>query len=409
MNEPSALLMTIGFLMLQLVVLFAYMWFLQYRYYTACKEQNNMLLFSQSPAGLPVGTIRSVLALLIVIVGLALTTISLFSGRNTPETITALLGTILGFYFGNRSVGGESGDQNGQVQEMQAQRDEAIKDKHASNASALIDKVQKGIEITRMVADVLPQERREQFTQVAGKLQQGLEVAQQLSDGKPVEAVAKATEVLNVFRDENPVADIVKRALGSFAGVLPAAMPPIALITAVVGVTATLIGVEYHRWRARILDLPFSPAVIPPIVVDANTGFSLILQCPTLKQAFTKELEGNDRPFMVSLVKDFLEQGDLEALWKQYPNRFESRQAFETAVDELRHAAADLDLKGTIDPTALAPAGGYDKVIEAVQEIHKNDQAKADLDALVLSVEAINKNGGSPKEVFDNVLKEVKK
>src|SRR5215471_4465329 len=99
---PS-LILALGFLVVLLGVLFAYMWFLQYRYYTTCKEQNNLMLFSQSPAGLPVGTIRSVLALLIVIVGLSLTIISVFNGRSVPETITALLGTIIGFYFGSRS------------------------------------------------------------------------------------------------------------------------------------------------------------------------------------------------------------------------------------------------------------------------------------------------------------------
>ncbi len=404
----SSLILSLGFLIVLLGVLFAYMWFLQYRYYTTCKEQNNLILFSQSPAGLPVGTIRSVLALLIVIVGLSLTIVSIFSGKPTPETITALLGTIIGFYFGSRSSGGGGGDQEGQVREMQAQRDEAVKDKATGDANTLIGKIQKGVEITRMVADILPQEQRDQFTGVAGKLEQGLEVAQQLSDGKPVEAVAKAAEVLNVFQNENPLKAVVVRALGSFGSVLPASMPPLALITAVVGVTATVIGVTYQRWRARILDLPFSPAAIPPVVIDANTGFSLIVQCPTLKQAFTQELEKNDRPFMADLVKNFLEQGDLEALWKQYAKHFESRQTFEMGVEEFRRVAADFDLRDKVNPAIVAPVGGYDKAVAAVQEIHKNDQATADLDALVLSVEAIKKNGGSPKEAFDDVLKEVK-
>src|SRR5260221_12048399 len=107
-SDPSgltlpSLILALGFLIVLLGVLFTYMWFLQSRYYTACKEQNNLILFSQSPAGLPVGTIRSVLALLIVIVGLALAILSLYQGKNVPETITALLGTIIGFYFGARS------------------------------------------------------------------------------------------------------------------------------------------------------------------------------------------------------------------------------------------------------------------------------------------------------------------
>ena len=58
-NLPDLGIM-LTFLVALLSVFFVYMWFLQSRYYGACKEQNNLLLFSQSPAGLPSGTIRAV-------------------------------------------------------------------------------------------------------------------------------------------------------------------------------------------------------------------------------------------------------------------------------------------------------------------------------------------------------------
>ena len=128
-------------------------------------------------------------------------------------------------------------------------------------------------------------------------------------------------------------------------------------------------------------------------------------RCHSYRYQIVKER--NDRPFIGAVVKNFLTQGDLEALWKGYPGRFESRQEFETAVDEFRRAVADIDLRGTIHPTLVAGAGGYDKLIAAVQEIHKSDQAKADLDALVLAVEAINRQGGSSKDVFAQVFQEV--
>jgi hypothetical protein len=397
------------FLILVLAVFFVYMWFLQRRYFSACQSQQDLLLFSQSPAGLPSGTIRSVLALLIVTLGLLLIVLSFFQPdrRNAPETITALLGTVIGFYFGSRSAPSGGSDLEGQVQELQTQRNEAVKEKDTSTANTLISKIQKGVALTRTVAAILPRDIREKYEGVAGKLEQGLDVVQTLSAGNPAEAISKGTEIFNQFRAENPVKDIVTRALGSFASVLPAAVPPLALITTVVGVTATLIGVTYERWRARVLDLPFSPVAIPPPVVDANTGFTLIIQSETLKKAFAKELEDNDRPFMATVVQMFLEQGDLEILWKQYPGRFESRQEFETAVDEFRRAAADIDLRSTIDPALVAPVGGYDKMVAALQEIQKTDQSKADLDAVILAIEAIKEKGGAPKDVFEKVFQEV--
>jgi hypothetical protein len=243
-NLPDLGIM-LTFLVALLSVFFVYMWFLQSRYYGACKEQNNLLLFSQSPAGLPSGTIRAVLALLIVILGLVLVVLSFFhqDSRNVPETITALLGTIIGFYFGSRAGAGGGGEAEGQVQEMQTQRDEAVKAKDTGDAGTLISKIQKGVELTRTVAAILPQGIGEKYEGVAGKLEQGLEVVRQLSEGKPADAITKATEIFGVFRAENPVTDIVRRALGSFAGILPAAVPPLALISSIVGVTSTLIGV----------------------------------------------------------------------------------------------------------------------------------------------------------------------
>lgn len=397
------------FLLVLLGAFFAYMWFLQRRYFEACKELKDLHLFSQSPAGLPTGTIRSVLALMIVVLGLLLIVLSFFgpTARNVPETITALLGTIIGFYFGSRATSGGASELEGEVKALQTQRDEVVKEKETGEANTLISKIQKGIAVTQTVADILPGDVGAKYKSVANTLEQGLEVVKTLSSGNPAEAVTKATEIFDVFRAENPMKDIVRRALGSFASVLPSTVPPLAVITAVLGVSSTLIGVAYQRWRARVLGLPFSPAAIPPVVVDANTGFTLLLQSATLQKAFAPELTNNDRPFLLEVVRSFLTDSDLEVLWKRYPDRFESRQEFETGVDELRRAAADLDLGKTIDPALLAGAGGYERVMAAVQTIQQHEQARADLDALVLAVEAINKQGGAPKEVFDKVLKEV--
>ncbi len=65
------------------------------------------------------------------------------------------------------------------------------------------------------------------------------------------------------------------------------------MISALAGVSTKLAGVAYQKWKASILHLPFSPAVIPLDVVDANTGFVLFLNSPIFKKAFVRELEGN--------------------------------------------------------------------------------------------------------------------
>jgi hypothetical protein len=385
---------------------------LQRRYFRACQDQKELALFAHSPAGLPVGTVRAILALTITFLGLFLIVGEFAFGNEhpVPQAMVTIFGTVLGFYFGSRAgAKGSDEELQGQVKDLQTQRDQAVQAKSTADASSVIGKVQKGIALTRTVASVLPPDLRAKYDDLAGKMETGLTVAQGLATaGDAVGAAAKANEVLDVFKSDNPVKESVVKAGLSFAAALGTSVPQVALVMAIVNVTSTLIGVAYQKWKARILRLPFSPAVIPLGVVDANTGFVLLLKSPILKKAFDAELRDNDRKFMEDAVKDFLREDQMDALWTTYKSRFESREQFEAGVEEFRRAAADIELKSTVDPTLLAPAGGYDAVMDAVDKIHTNEQAKADLDRLVVTVEGINEKGGSPKDVFDKVFAEVK-
>jgi hypothetical protein len=400
---------SVAYLFVLIGVFAFYLARLERSFFAACREQKELALFSQLPAGLPEGTVRSVLALLIVLVGLFLIVLSLVNKVEVPGAMTGILGTVLGFYFGSRTAAGAKGDElKSQVEDLKTQRDQAVQDKGATDATTLISKVQKGIALTKMVAAVLPPEQRQKYEGVAAKMEQGLAVAQTLAgSGSVAEAATKAGEVFDLFKEGNPVKEQVVKASQSFAAALGSSVPQIALIMAIVGVSATLIGVAYQKWKARILRLPFSPAVIPLSVVDAQTGFILFLQCPIFKSVFAAELEGHDRPFMEAAVKDFLREDSMEALWQTYKSRFESREQFEAGVEEFRRAAADLELKNAVDPTLLAGAGGYDTVMASIDKIQANEQARADLDALLVTVEGINEKGGSPKDVFDKVFNEV--
>ncbi len=382
-----------------------YMYRLQNKFFDGCQKEKHMSLFFESPAGLPSGTVRSVLALIIVTISIYFVVIGTFIGTGFPETLTTVLGTVIGFYFGARSSAkGTDEAQRNQIKGYQQDRDAALSDQ----AGTLVKKIEKGITMTKLAVGLLPEDLKKKYSGVVGKLEQGLSSAKDLSKlGNAVQAVQKAKDVFDDFRKDNPVKNIVQKAGLSFAGVLGGSIPPVAIIAGVVSVGTALAGVAYQKWKSRILHAPFSPADTPLKIVDANTGFTLFLQSPIFKNAFMPELEDNDRPFIGAAVEKFLGFADKTALWEQYKDRFESIEAFEAGLEEFRRAAVDLELKNEIAPELLAEAGGYENFMADIDKIHGNPEAKADLDAVFTVFQGLQQKGEPVKAIFQKVREEI--
>jgi hypothetical protein len=369
-----------------------------------CVSNNQIVLFSERPMGLPQGTVRSILALLIVV--FSITFIAIF-GDNVPEALLAILGTVLGFYFGSR---GASKDQSsGELFKHQAdQLKTAQDDASTGEIGGLLKKVGKGIAMTKAVSAVLPDNLKKKCDDLIGKLEGGVKSVEGLvTDGKLSDAAATVKELYGAFKEGNPAKSVVTKALQSFARVLGTSSPPLALVGSVVGIGAKLTGVLYQKWKARILHLPFSPAVVPLTVVDANTGFSLLNSSPIFKAAFKNELENNDRPFMKSALTDFLRQEDTETVWAKYKDRFESLGQFEEGLEEFRRAAADIELSSAIGADMTAPVSGYKNLVSSIDKLHGDTESKADLDALVGVFEALGTSGEPVVQIFEKVKEEV--
>jgi hypothetical protein len=385
----------------------AYMFILQRRFLKACTDANQLTVFSQSPAGLPEGTIRSVIALVIIAASLYLAVIFAFkvAGDKTefPGVLSGLLGAVVGFYFGSKT--GAKGEGEGlqtQVTELKTQRDDVQTAKDAVESDTLLTKVQKGIAMSKTVVALLPEEQKKKYGDFIGTLEQGVATIQTFTKDEDIQsALKKGQELFDIFKDQNPVKEIFTKALGSFGTVLGGSAPALMVITTVVGVGVKLIGVAYEKWRTRILNAPFSPSVTPLEVVDANTGFLLLRMSPEFKSAFMPELEGNDRAFM-EMALSLFRQDNVEPFWNKYKDRFESRAQFEEGLKEFHQAAVDLEL----DPALFAKAGGVKPFMDSVREINKDREAQADLHALVTVVEGLQQKGEPVLSIFEKVQKE---
>jgi hypothetical protein len=401
---------TIAFVLLVTGLFAGYMFYLQRKFFQACKEANELALFMRTPAGLPAGTVRSIITLIILTVSLYIVALSMFDivTSGIPEILSALLTAVIGFYFGSRTAGG-GGEAGTAVEQARKAQEAAVAKQKEGEASLYLKKVRKNLAMVKRVLNVLPPSLRTQFEPMSKKLQDGLLLAEKLlSTGKVSEAAEEAKKAFELFVKDNPVRTIVERAVKSFARVAGNLAPPLALVSSIVGVSSTLVGTAYAKWKARILKLPFDPAVTPLKLVDADTGFALLLANDIFKKAFAPEMQGMDRPFLEKAVSKFL-RGDVEELWGEFKDRFESREEFEDGLQQFREAAASLELKAEIEPGLLAEAGGFDTVMSAIDQIQADPtgEARADLDLLIETVEELRRANEPVRAIFEKVKQEI--
>ncbi len=394
---------------------FGYLYVLQRQYLNACLKEKQLSLFFNSPGGLPIGTVRAVLALIIIATSLYLAVLSFFNilGKDNtkfPEVLSGILGAVLGFYFGSRTAGkGEEEALQTQIKGLKTDRDNIEQEKEAGESSGLISDVKKGLTMSKAVLSYLPEDVRKKYGGYIEKLETGVKTAEQLTQGGKIkESLEKAADLFDTFKKENPFRDIYHKVIDTASGVLGGAAPATAAILAVAGISVKISRAAYEKWKCRILNMPFNPAVVPLKVVDANTGFSLLSTNPVFKEAFKQELAANDRPFMEGAVFKFTKQENTETLWDEYKGRFSSRQDFEDGLQAFRKAVAEGELASEIDPAWLAEAGGRGQLLESMDKLNNDEGAKAALHEFVTAVEGLQRSGQSPAAILDKVRQEAK-
>jgi large-conductance mechanosensitive channel len=387
------------------VILF--MFVLQRQFLKACDKEHQLLIYAKSPAGLPEGTIRAMVSFIIIAISLYLSILLLFQivGENSefPEALSSLLGAVVGFYFGSR--GSKGGDVDKTLKE-QVSTIEKGRDQEA--AESVMTKIRKGVAMSKTVLGILPKKQREKYGTVISKLEQGYETVSSLTQGGNVkDALNKGQALFDLFKKENPARGVFSNALKSFSMVLGGSGPAIAVIATVVGCGVKLVGNSYEKWKKRILNVPITPAVLPLKVVDANTGFTLLLQSPIFKKAFEKELEANDRPFMKEAA-ELLSTEDVEDFWNTYKERFDSREQFDRGLQEFRRAALDREIISETedDPAIFEKTGGPQAFLKSVDQINTDEEAQAALHELTLVVEELQKQGEPVPAIFEKVIKE---
>ena len=283
--------------------------------------------FNTLPMGLPRGTVRAILALIIVFGSIIFLAISLINGADYkfPETLSGILGAILGFYFG-KGTGADDGtavkavaaaaadakqarDQAAdatqqaqtaqqQVSDAQAQTQQVEQDKTAIKATAdqlagvHLDTVQatlkQAADFSTVLSGVLPGQIGRDIGAAAGGLTATAAAVADLQSGDVSGAVAKASDLLASATPNLPVVQVLTKAVAALAPVIGTVFPPLTLITTIIGVGSKLGAVAYAHWIARVMDAPYTPAQFSPSLIDSNAAVTLVEQVPVLAKSLRR-------------------------------------------------------------------------------------------------------------------------
>ncbi len=332
-------------------------------------------------AGLPDGSIRAALSVFIVAVGMLALLTSTWIGLPGTGEIGTIIGSVLGFYFGARQGGGDAGlartvgDLSADNRSQRAVTDQAVTraaeaEARAATAPAQIAAAAEATGFLARATDLLGIARlgaqaaapllgaAGPRAQVAiDAIEQGLAAARGAAAGDPA-AIASAAGAAERALDaalgaDHPLAMVLGDALGGLRGGLAAAPllglggPPGLLVAVGLGaIQAMSAGHDaYARWKARVLDRPFTPALFPPGPMDAAVLLSALDTAGAFADAFMAPVPAEARLPRARAVADAARLDDTAAraaLFALAPRGdFASDDAFEAGLHAYRKRLLD--------------------------------------------------------------------
>lgn len=397
-----------------IIAVFVVLFVLQRQFLLACRENHDLSTYAQLPLGVPEGSIRAVLAMTVVFASLGYVALTMLPGQEIkfPEVMAGILGTVLGFYFGTRAQSGRGTQQAlQQIGTATRQRDEAIEVNKKSKLGAVVNKARNVVGIAQTLKKILPDEIADKVDRVAKLAEQGLDAADRLAgEGQTSAALDKAEEVAHAIEKGDPVHEIIARAASTFGQVVGPAVPGLAVVSVLVSTGSRLAGAAYERWKARVLNAPFTPELFPPTVIDATTGISLLRRSPIFREKFQQEIQNGDLAFVRRLVDKVFDDDARSKLWADdaIASRFEDRAELECGLDQFQRAAMTEEVSKDIDPGVAAGAFGVERFFETVDALNANKQTQCALDALMLAIDALKRQGKEVETVFQEAIQRVR-
>ncbi|MFZ0391487.1 MAG: hypothetical protein WAN36_13595, partial [Calditrichia bacterium] len=279
-SGPPVEIVIFVIIMTSLIILTAIISFiyLQRKLLAACNDLKYLEEYLKLPFGVPVGTIRSVITLIVVAVGLLMFSLKIFYGNpvNIPETLTNIIMAVIAFYFGTRS--GARQDLKLTEEEsppQQGSEPDAAEEK--SKAQGLIGKARQVIDTVDVVKDLLPENERKKMDDILETAKEQLGEAEKAEKKGNYSAAKTAANLIhNMVSKQDYVKDLIQNSVGTI-GTIIGANPATAVVGSILRIGSTLGGNYYEKWRKRILDQPIEVADVNPNILDADTAQAVFI------------------------------------------------------------------------------------------------------------------------------------
>ncbi|MBS7809458.1 hypothetical protein [Roseococcus pinisoli] len=349
----------------------AFLWWLAARCFTLLRDPattpEQMAALRDLPLALPEGTVRALLALIVGIVGLPLLLFSQSLGLNDAIAgyVNGIIAGVFGFYFGARSTTPEAqaarrlGDalegQQRVSEALQASeaaaREAATRATQPSRLAEAMATLERQLGVARLLvqrlgpalpAGLLPAEAETWLD----RAEQALGAARALGGQADLAALQSATAALT-GRD-GPLASVLHAA----APLLPAtAAGPLGGVALLLGLGWNLGSAAWRRFRARLLDAPYDPALFEPGTVTPASAELRLADAPIFARLFTPRLI--EPGFLAGLLDTCLREDAADRLWARYPG-FASPEEAALGLAEFRRALLEERVEADLAPELVA-------------------------------------------------------
>lgn len=365
-------------------------------------------LFPHMALGLPDGSVRAGLAILIVVGSLLSLMGAVFPelGIKTSEALTGVFGTILGFYFG-RSGGAESAQAaqamanaasagaaaGGVIATAQQQTREAqqnLAESERSRATTLSTSADSLLAAAAALVETARGDKAK-LTEELAKARGTLEAAKATGKPEPLE------EGLKALRSQGPVALLVQ-GMGPALAPLVTAGTTAAALRALAEATAKVSPTVAPRWTARLLDAPYREDLVPQAIdeayaariMDSVTGAPALLQFMT-----TTRPEGVAGAVSPGNAVEFLKLVLHEAAALTIEDMWEAAlpAGWQATVAAIQRRSLELQLESEIPADLMQPLGGFAAFFRALTAVQSAPQGLLALESFMAIVRAARKAG----------------
>jgi hypothetical protein len=309
-----------------------FLWWLSARFFGLVQGKQldsvSMAALKELPMGLPEGTIRAVLALVVAVVGLPLLLFSetVGSDKAIAGYINGIITGVFGFYFGTRTAGsptqvlekidkantealtqaklaaqatGAAAQAQNEAEEAKQQLDTVQTEAAASTAQLgradefndKLSAAKRHLSLAKTVLDtfgpalpkgVLPDGLRDIVTAAESAVNAVQGVTGSTATADQLTALASAVDSLT-GSETSPLGALVSRAAPLLQSVLPKMIPglgPIAGLATLIGLGVKMGSSQFQRWRARVLAAPLAQGLIEFGALSPQLVHAALLNSP---------------------------------------------------------------------------------------------------------------------------------